>query len=320
MMKKFAAPAILFLALALAVAAEPSPRDLLASGRVDDLTGVLRQRLQSSPADAEAYHLLGRAYFAQRRWDQAVEAAQRAVSLQPNNPEYHLWLGRAYGEKAGHSSFITGANLAKKVKNEFERAVQLNPRSVEARSDLAEFYLEAPGFMGGGKDKALAQAAEIAKLDPARAHWLYAALARKNDDNATAEKELRAAIQASGNDGSYWLNLASFYNRIGRKDDMEAAVNKAVTSEKKKAVVLFDAAELLLNSGRNFPGAIKLLRQYLASDALVEEAPAFRAHYLLGTLLEKTGDRKAAAVEYHAALALTRDFRQAQEGLRRVSP
>jgi hypothetical protein len=32
--------------------------------------------------------------------------------------------------------------------------VQLNPRNMDALSDLFEYYLEAPGFMGGGLDKA----------------------------------------------------------------------------------------------------------------------------------------------------------------------
>jgi hypothetical protein len=99
---------------------------------------------------------------------------------------------------------------------------------------------------------------------------------------------------------------------------MEAAVNQAISSERKKAVVFFDAAELLFRSGRNFPGAVKLLRQYLASNDLVEDAPAFQAHFLLGSLLEKMGDRKAAAVEYRAALALTKEFGKAKEALRRV--
>ena len=71
--------------------------------------------------------------------------------VEPNNGEYHLWLGRTYGEKADASNFLTAAGLAKKVRTEFERAVQLDPGNVMARTDLAEFYLEAPGIVGGGQ-------------------------------------------------------------------------------------------------------------------------------------------------------------------------
>ena len=41
---------------------------------------------------------------------------------------------------------------------------------------------------------------------------------------------------------------------------------------------------------RNTPLAIQLLKRYLASGP-VEEAPAFKAHYLLGMLLERQGDK-----------------------------
>jgi len=62
-----------------------------------------------------------------------------------------------------------------------------------------------------------------------------------------------------------------------------------------------------------------LLRQYLASSSTVEEAPTFKAHYLLGTILEKQGDKRAAAQEYSAALTLAKNFSRAQEALNRVN-
>jgi len=49
------------------------------------------------------------------------------------------------------SSFFSAAGLAKKVRASFERAVELDGSNVQARSDLAEFYMEAPGVMGGGR-------------------------------------------------------------------------------------------------------------------------------------------------------------------------
>jgi Tfp pilus assembly protein PilF len=62
-----------------------------------------------------------------------------------------------------------------------------------------------------------------------------------------------------------------------------------------------------------------LLRRYVTSAFTVEQAPAFKAHYLLGTVLEKQGDNQAAAREYRAALALAKSFSAAQEALNRVN-
>jgi len=51
----------------------------------------------------------------------------------------------------------------------------------------------------------------------------------------------------------------------------------------------------------------------------VEQAPAFKAHFLLGNAVEKLGDKQAAVAEYRSALALAHDFRPAQEALQRVN-
>jgi tetratricopeptide (TPR) repeat protein len=302
----------------IAGAADNAPA-LLAGGRIDDAMTTLRAELNQAPNDPQVHNLLCRAYFAVEDWDRAMAACEKAVALAPNNSGYHLWLGRTYGEKADASSFFTAAGLAKKVRNEFERAVELDPNDVDARTDLAEFYLEAPGIVGGGQDKARAQAAKLATLDSAKAHWINGRIAEKKKDLATAEQEYRAAIQADSGSADTWVNLASFYRHTGRLDEMETAINHASSAPAKEPVVLMDAAETLVRAGRNFPGAIQLLRQYLASSSTVEEAPTFKAHYLLGTILEKQGDKRAAAQEYSAALTLAKNFSRAQEALNRVN-
>jgi tetratricopeptide (TPR) repeat protein len=306
-----------FMLPAIAAAAD-SPSDLLAAGRVDDAITALSVQLNSAPNDPASHNLLCRAYFAVGNWDRAITACEKAVSLQPNNGEYHLWLGRTYGEKADASSFISAAGLAKKVRNEFERAVQLEPDSVSARTDLAEFYLEAPGIVGGGQDKARAQSAVIAKLNPAKAHWIQGRIAEKNKDQAAAEQEYRAAIDASHGGANAWLNLALFYRKAGRLDDMHEALKKAASAPMDQPEVLVDAASTLLRANRDLPFATQLVRRYLSSST-VEQAPQFKAHYLLGSILEKQGDKEGAAKEYQSALTLAKDYGRAREALNRIN-
>jgi tetratricopeptide (TPR) repeat protein len=290
---------------------------LLAAGRVDDAIIALRGKINSSPNDADSYNLLCRAYFALGNWDPGVTACEKAVALSPNNGEYHLWLGRIYGEKADASNFLTAAGLAKKVRTEFETAVRLNPTDISARTDLAEFYLEAPGIVGGGRDKAEAQAQTLSTMDAVKSHWVVARIAEKKKDFATAEREYRAGIEASKGSAEAWLDLALFFRHVNRLDEMEDAIKRASTAPIKKNVILMDAGETLIRAGRNFPLAVELLRRYLQSDT-VEEAPAFKAHYLIGTALEKQGDKQSAAQEYRTALSLAKSYSLAQEALNRV--
>jgi tetratricopeptide (TPR) repeat protein len=312
-----AAHVLLFIAVAWSEPA-PSPSDLLSAGHADDAIQLLEVRTRTNPNYPESFHLLTRAYFYMERWDDAVEAGKRAVALSPDSSDYHLWLGRALGEKAAHSSFLTAVRMVGKIRVEFERAVQLNSANIAARADLAQFYLEAPPFMGGGKDKALRQAEQLASQDAAASHWVKGQLAEKAKRLDEAEAEYRAAIRESKSPAGRWLDLASFYHNTGRLDLMEQAVNKAAEQESGKSTVLFEAASLLFQSGRNFPQAYQLVQRYLHTNGPVEQAPAFRAHYLLGSILEKQGNKPAAASEYRAALSLASEFQQAREGLRRV--
>jgi len=299
-------------------AADSADSQLLAQGRVDDAIASLQHRISHAP-DAESYNLLCRAYFTLSDWDHGIAACEKAVSLDPANAQYHLWLGRLYGEKADHSRFLTAAGLAKKVRGEFETAVRLNPNSADARTDLAEFYMEAPGIMGGGRDKAEAQAQELASMDPVKAGWVKGHLAEKNKDLISAESEYRAAIKASHGAARAWLNLASFYRQTGRLDQMEDAIRHVSSAPMNQTEVLMEGAAMLLRSHRDLPLATQLLRRYLSSTPTVEAAPAFKAHYLLGTALEQQGDKSAAAQEYRASLVLAKNFALAQTALDRLN-
>jgi cytochrome c-type biogenesis protein CcmH/NrfG len=308
---------LLLLSSALWASAQ-SPEQLLAAGRADDAVAALRAKLAAAPGDAASYNLLCRTYFSLGNWDAGIAACERAVALQPENGRYHLWLGRIYGEKADQASFFSAFSLARKVRGEFEKAVALSPMDVAARTDLAEFYLEAPSIVGGGRDKAEAEAKTIAKLDQPKADWVAGRIAQKNHDLVSAERSYRAAVDHSHGSALAWLNLAFFYRTTQRLDDMEDAINHAASAQMNQPEVLMEAAEVLIRTGRDFPTATRLLRRYLSNNT-VEEAPAFKAHYLLGTVLEKEGNPQDAAQEYRAALSLASGFSRAQEALNRLS-
>jgi len=296
--------------------AATSPRELVVAGRVDEAIQTLEQQVSRTTTDSDAYNLLCRAYFMIDEWDRGIPACERARNLDPQNSLYHLWLGRIYGEKADRAGFLSAAGLAKRVRVEFERAVELDPKNSDARVDLAEFYFSAPGIVGGGKDKARAQAEALAAFNPAVAHYVSGRIAESEKNSATAEREYRAAIEASHGTAHAWLHLAQFLAHTNRLDEMQQALRSMESSPVDRPEALMDGASLLLRTGREYPMAVRLLRRYL-SNGPVEEGPAFKAHDLLGQLFEKQGDPRAAE-EYRAALALSHTYTRAQEHLKRV--
>jgi tetratricopeptide (TPR) repeat protein len=303
--------------LSIASFTQQDAATLLKSGRVDEALAVLRARVAANPADAEAWNLTARAYFQAERWDDSIRAAERAVGLKPDSSLYHQWLGRAYGRRAEVIGPVGALMMVRKVKAEFERAVSLSADNLSARADLAEFYTEAPSIMGGDKTKARQLADYVIQRDPVQGHYIRARVAEKQK-KADAEAEFKAEIAAS-NLAESWTDLASYYRRSGRFEEMQAAVDKAAALAAGDSLALFYGARTLFTSGRNFSGAVQMLRSYLASSELSEDGPAFQAHHLLGLLLEKQGDPQAAAKEFRAALALASQYKPAQDALARVS-
>jgi tetratricopeptide (TPR) repeat protein len=301
------------LACLVIASASSSPEQMIASGSIDEVIHTLSGR-----SDAASVNLLSRAYYAIEQWDNAVRNGEKAVSLAPDNSMYHLWLGREYGEKANAANPLSAASLAKKAKAEFEQAVKIDPTNVQAHADLAEYYTDAPSIMGGGTDKAHDQATQVAMYDQAISHWILAIVAEKEKRYPDAEKELREAIKVAKNPAQYWMNLASFYRRRSQPDNMQRAISQALAQPNKGAEVYYNAASELLSAGRDFPSAVQYVKQYLGSNAMVEDAPAFRAHYLLGQIYEKMGNKSQAATEYKASLALASGFAPASKALARV--
>jgi len=117
------------------------------------------------PADAAGPFYLGRIVYEEEQYDRAVEWFEKAVAGAERKSEYHLWLGRSYGQKAKQANVVQQPLLAKKVKGHFETAVMLDPNNIEARYALMEYYSTAPVLLGGSKEKAREQAEEIRKRD-----------------------------------------------------------------------------------------------------------------------------------------------------------
>ncbi len=272
--------------------------------------------LSSVPQSAESHNLRCRVFFTLDDWDPAASECQQSVIADGQSSENHMWLGRALGEKADRASFLNAYSLGKRVRQEFEEAVRLNPRNLEALADLGEFYYSAPGIVGGGTDKAEQVALQLERLDPARADELRAGIANQLKDYDSAERDFKHAIAVSEHPAFQWMRLASFYRHRQRWAEMEEAVQngfKAAQRDKHAGVALFNGSSVLSESGRNLELAARMLQDYLADSSKTEEAPAFVAQTRLARIHAQLGDLAAARQEKTAALGLASEYLPAQE-------
>jgi len=291
----------------------------LQAGQADKALSLISLLPQQGLNNAQALNLACRVRFTLGQWDTAVRHCEEAVRLDPNNARNHMWLGRAYGEKANKASFLSAFSLGKKVVQEFQKAAQLDPQDAEALADLGSFYAEAPSIVGGGVEKAQTVAAQLDHIDPARAYELRAQIDKQRKDFTSAENDLKKAISVSHHPAFQWTTLARFYMARKRWDDMDAAIRSVMTAAAREAhsgVALYDAAGVLIMAKRDPALAAKLLQEYLSGSSKTEEAPAFVAYSRLALLQQELGDAANAQVSQAAALQMARDYQPAQDSRR----
>src|SRR5918911_3434971 len=138
--------------------------------RYDDAEAWLAPLAAASPVPPEAAFYLGRIALRHSDPAAAVRWLERATSAEPRNAAYQHWLGRAYAQDALTGSRLRLPFVARRAKGALERAVALDPDDVEARADLMQYYLVAPGLLGGSDARAREQAREIARRSRLRGH------------------------------------------------------------------------------------------------------------------------------------------------------
>jgi Flp pilus assembly protein TadD len=233
---------------------------------------------QNDPAVQE---LIGRNQYMLGEFKKASEALEKAFAADPGNSDYAMWLGRAYGRRAETSSPFTAPGYASKTRQYFERAVSLNPRNLEAMNDLLEYYLEAPGFLGGGFDKASALVVRIGRADPVEGTWAQAKLAEKKKEFGAAEERLRRAAQLAPQQIGRVIDLARFLSRRGRYEEAEQSFQTAEKIAPNNPKLLYERAEAYIEAKRNLPIAKTLLQKYLSSPLTVDDPPRADAEKLL---------------------------------------
>src|SRR5258708_6439762 len=192
-----------------------------------DYEGSLKLLLPLPEKDAAVFDLIGKNQFMLGEFKKASESYEKAVSEDPSNSEYEHWPGKAYGRRAETASPFTAPGLASKTRQHFEKAVALNPKNQEAINDLFEYYLEAPGFLGGGLDKAAGVAESIAALDPAEGLGAQSRIAERRRDYRKAEEQLRRARQAAPQQVGRIVDLAKFLSKQGRIEESEQTFRAA---------------------------------------------------------------------------------------------
>lgn len=237
-------------------------------------------RKMATPAP-EARHAWGVALGKLGRWEEAVEELERAAEAKPQDVEVLIDLANAQVQRALEAGPLGKFTGARKARATLERAVTLAPGNLDARYGLFGYYLNAPGIVGGDREKALAQLREMERLDPA-----LAPLARA--DLALAEKDWDGAFR-------HYREV-----QVRRPDDFRA---------------FYGFGRVAALSGLRLEEGLESLRRCLALAAPLRTPRIPGVHLRIGDILKQRGDIPGARAAYLESLRVDPEYRFAKEAL-----
>jgi tetratricopeptide (TPR) repeat protein len=231
-----------------------------AIGRPDDAVPVLRRVLEKRANSAEANHYLGRALFEQgsSKEAEAMRFLKRAVELDPNRGEYHLFVAWA-----ANNSVPAQLGLAKE---EVDKALSLDKLLADGYWQRGDLECKEGAVEDGIKD--LRRALE---LKPARneAHASLGACLEQKNEAAAAVVEWQRAVAADGRQAVWRFHLGKLLLERGNAGEAARHLVFAVNEGEKADVhpgwlaqAEFAAGEALRKTGKR-SDAIERYRRFL---------------------------------------------------------
>ncbi|MDQ6830769.1 MAG: tetratricopeptide repeat protein [Gemmatimonadota bacterium] len=246
-----------------------------------------------------------RQYLARDSADDATRVLESAIAASPDNASYHLWLAAAYAEDGARANFFRQIGYTLRVRRELERAVALDPTSVDAHSEMSRFYMTASPLFGGSLQRAEAEARAIAVASPSRSHGLLGWVAHHRGDLRTAEREMRAAVAAGPDSAWGYTALAHLMSDEDRNDEAFALWQRSVALDTTYKASLFEMGQIGATTGTHLADAALALQRYVAAPPRKSDTQGIgAAHHQLGVVYEKAGRVADARREFEAALKL----------------
>jgi tetratricopeptide (TPR) repeat protein len=185
---------------------DPQWRALSDERRYAELEQLATARLAVKADDTEAWQaytqsVLGlRGEGASARRDAALVRLQACIKATPQIAACHYGIGAVTGVQVMTQGMMKAAFGVGQVRDEFIQALAIDPQYFDARSGLVQFYLMAPGMVGGSVSKARDVAQAAVARQPEYAKLLSATILQYDDKLAEAER-LLASVQV-GTDAS----------------------------------------------------------------------------------------------------------------------
>ncbi len=266
---------------------------------------------------AAARYYLGRVAYDEKRYDDAVNYFEAATEANNKVADYYSWLGDTYGTIAQNANVFKQGMLAPKMKKAWEAAIALDSKNISARTSLIQYYMQAPGFMGGSFEKAKEVANQLLKIKPAEGHLQMGTILLQEKKKPEAEKEFIEMVKV---DPSYRQGLANYYTGEKEYDKAFALYEEALQKNPEDYLVIYQIGRTSALSGQKLDHGEECLKKYLTSYMPKQNEPSHAwANMRLAQIKEKKGQKAEAKKLFETALKQDGSLKEAKEGLERLS-
>ncbi len=217
---------------------------------------------------------------------------EQAVEQAPKRAEYHDWLARSYTAEAKRSSnAVRLAFLGWNIGTELEEAVRLDPKLLDARVRLVQYYAMTPRIVGGSNTKAKQQARELAKRDPALGAWAEGYLAYRAKQFGVARTKLQKAV-AAARDAKTKLLALTWLGWLSQEsqqyDTAFATFDNMLTTDPAATQALYEIGRTAQFCHCQTERGEEALRRYIASKPRADQPSVEDATKVL-SLLTRSG-------------------------------
>jgi tetratricopeptide (TPR) repeat protein len=288
-------------------------------GEFDKAREVLLEVVKSQPQNPEVNFLLCRVFVTLGDHDNALKYGEKAVKLDDSASNYHLWLGRAQGLQAQNGSKIKAIFRANRAKGEFEKAVQLDSTNIDARLQLAQYLLVAPGIAGGDKREAKRQVEIVEQMDSLYGAFGWGYYWQAWDDTEKAEAAFRRAVRLDttyNHQATYALGF--FMQNQKRYHEAAGAFENGFRKYPDDTGLLYQVGRSYIFSQDSLDKAERCFKQYLQVEPKRGAPDWAAAHWRLGMVYELKGELQPALAEMQEAVKLSPENQDYQNRLKTI--
>jgi len=280
-----------------------SIESLMQNGDIDKARDILNDNYDKNDEDPQTNYWLAILALRDTLYDDAIDFLDVAIEGDENNAEYYYTLGQAYGVKAQNVGAITAAFTAPKVKSNWLKTLELNPKHIEAKWGLFQYYINAPGVLGGDNEEARKLAESLVNDDPPRGYNMLAYYYAFVDENMIeAETALEKSMTYNSDEKTNRIVINSNTNLLNRLGYQFLQQKEFEKSHKyfKWAIRLRPKFENPYDSMGDYFSAVS---QFDSALVYYEKAIKIKPDYVIskynkGLMLEKLDKKDQAVKEY----------------------